>query len=67
MAKHIIRTAIKVVAAIAAVVLFLIPTGPFHGLILFVGSIVVLLVCLLLWLLLDGTENTGFWPRDPGQ
>jgi hypothetical protein len=66
MAKHIVRTAIKVVATIAAVVLVLVPTGPFYGLILFVGSIVVLLVCFLLWLLLGGDENTGFWPNGRG-
>lgn len=64
MAKHIARTAIKVVATIAAVVLVLVPTGPFYGLTLFVGSITVLLVCFLLWLLLGGDENIGFWPDD---
>jgi len=66
MVKHIARTAIKVVATIAAVVLLLVPTGPFYGLVLFVGSIIVLLVCLLLWLLLGGDENTGFWPNGRG-
>jgi hypothetical protein len=66
MAKHIVRTAIKVVATIAAVVLLLVPTGLFYGLVLFVGSIVALLVCLFLWLFLFGNENTGFWPNDRG-
>ncbi len=36
------------------------------GLLLFVGSIVVLLVCfVLLKLLEDDDENTGYWPDDP--
>jgi len=38
------------------------------GVLLFVGSIVVLLVCLGALKLLEGDdENTGYWPRDPKQ
>lgn len=40
--------------------------GKTAGLLLFVGSIVVLLGCFVLSKLLeDDDENTGFWPDDP--
>ncbi len=45
MTKRLIRGTIKTVAAIAAVVFLLAPIRTSTGLLLFVGSIVVLLVC----------------------
>lgn len=65
MAKRIIRSAIKVVAAIAALVFAIAPTHEFNQLLFFVGSMVVLLICLLLWLLLFGDKDTGYWPDKP--
>jgi protein-S-isoprenylcysteine O-methyltransferase Ste14 len=67
MAKRIIRSAIKVVAAIAGAVFLLCPVRAFNHLLLFIGSTAVLLVCLLLWLLLFGDEHTGWWPDKPEQ
>jgi Mn2+/Fe2+ NRAMP family transporter len=67
MAKRIVRSAIKIVAAIAALVFVIVPTHEFNQLLFFVGSMVVLLVCLLLWLLLFGDEDTGWWPDKPEQ
>jgi len=59
---------IKAVAGIAVVVFLLTRFTTNTGVLLFVGSIVVLLVCFgLLKLLEDDDENTGFWPRDPKQ
>jgi hypothetical protein len=65
MAKRIVRSAIKVVAAIAALVFVIAPTHEFNQLLFFIGSMVVLLICLLLWLLLFGDEHTGYWPDKP--
>jgi hypothetical protein len=65
-AKRLIRGAIKTVAGIAAVVFIVARMSTNTGLLLFVGSIVVLLVCfVLLRLLEDDDENTGYWPDDP--
>jgi fatty acid desaturase len=62
--KRIVRAAIKGLAAIAALG-FLAPTTPFTGLIVFVSSIVVLLVCLFVWHLVAGDEDVGYWPDKP--
>ena len=67
MIKRTIRSAIKVAATIAALVFVFVPTHAFNQLLLFLGSMVVLLICLLLWLLLFGDENTGYWPDKPEQ
>jgi hypothetical protein len=65
-AKRLIRGAIKTVAGIAAVVFIVARMSTNTGLLLFVGSIVVLLVCfVLLRLLEEDDENTGYWPDDP--
>lgn len=64
--KRLIRGVIKVVAGIAAIVFVLARMTTNTGLVLFVGSIVVLLVCFGLLKLLEGDdENTGYWPDDP--
>jgi hypothetical protein len=66
MSKRLIRGTIKTVAGIAAVVFLLAPMRTSTGLVLFVGSIVVLLACFcLLKFLEDDDENTGYWPTDP--
>ncbi len=52
-------------AGIAGIVFVLARMTTTTGLILFVGSIVVLLVCFVLSNLLEGNdENTGYWPDD---
>jgi hypothetical protein len=66
--KGLIRGVIKAVAGIAAVVFILARMTTNTGLLLFLGSIVVLLICFgLLKLLEDDDENTGYWPNDPKQ
>jgi hypothetical protein len=64
--KRLIRGVIKAIAGIAAVVFILARMTTTTGLVLFVGSIVVLLVCFVLSKVLeDDDENTGYWPDDP--
>ena len=64
--KRLIRGVIKVVAGIAGVVFIFARMTTTTGLVLFVGSIVVLLGCFVLSKLLeDDDENTGYWPDDP--
>jgi len=64
--KRLIRGVIKVVSGIAALVFILARMTTTTGLVLFVGSIVVLLACFVLSKLLeDDDENTGYWPDDP--
>jgi O-antigen ligase len=66
MTKRLIRGAIKTVAGLAALVFFLARMTTNTGLLLFVGSIVVLLVCFgLLRFLEDDDDNTGYWPPNP--
>jgi hypothetical protein len=66
--KRLLRRVIKAVAGIAVVVFILARMTTNTGLLLFVGSIVVLLVCFGLLRLLEGDdENTGYWPNDPKQ
>jgi len=66
MTKRLIRGTLKTVAGIAAVVFLLAPIRTSTGLVLFIGSIVVLLVCFgLLKFLEDDDENTGYWPTNP--
>jgi hypothetical protein len=64
--KRLLRGVVKVVAAAAAAVFVLDNrlSGTI-GIVLFVGSIVVLLVCLVVWLVFDLGEDTGFWPDKP--
>ena len=63
--KLIIRKVITVVAVLAVAVFVFVPPGPYP--ILFFGSIVVLLICLVVWLLLFGDEHTGWWPDKPNK
>jgi O-antigen ligase len=66
MTKRLIRGAIKTLAGIAAVVFLLARMKMDTGLLLFIGSIVVLLVCFgLLKFMEDDDDNTGYWPTDP--
>jgi hypothetical protein len=65
---ELIRAVTKVVAGIAAVVFILARFTTTTGVLLFAGSIVVLLVCFgVLKLLEDEDEDTGYWPDDPKQ
>jgi hypothetical protein len=65
MTKRLIRGTIKTIAGIAAVVFALARMTTNAGVLLFVGSIVVLLVCFgLLKFLEDDDDNTGYWPTD---
>jgi hypothetical protein len=60
--KRLIRGVIKAVAGIAVVVFILARFTTNTGVLLFVGSIVVLLICFGLLKLLEGDdENTGYW------
>jgi hypothetical protein len=66
MAKRLFRGAIKTIAGIAAVVFFLARMATSTGLLWFVGSIIVLLLCfVVLKFLEDDDENIGYWPPDP--
>jgi phosphate starvation-inducible membrane PsiE len=66
--KELIRAVVKVIAGIAAVVFLLARFTTTKGVLLFSGSVVVLLVCLgVLKLLENDDENTGYWPHDPKQ
>jgi hypothetical protein len=66
MNKRLIRGAIKTVAGIAVVVFLLARMTTNTGLLLFLGSIVVLLVCFgLLKYLEDDDDNSGYWPTNP--
>ena len=67
MARRLVRKIIQIVATGAGIVLILTPVSRALGMVLLVSSIVVLLVCLFLWLLLFGNENTGYWPDDPSR
>jgi len=64
--KRILRGVIKVVAAVAAAVfVFDNRLNGTVGIVLLVGSIVILLVCLFVWLFFDLGGDTGFWPDKP--
>jgi hypothetical protein len=64
--KRILRGVVKAVAAAAAgIFIFNNRLTGTTGIALFVGSIVVLLLCLFVWLIFDLGEHTGFWPDKP--
>jgi len=65
MAKRLIRGAIKAVALLAVAVFVFARMTTNTGLLLFVGSIVVLLVCFGLLKFLEDDDNTGYWPPNP--
>ena len=66
MAKRVFRGAIKTIAGIAALVFFLARMSTSAGLLWFVGSIIVLLLCFVgLKLSEEDDENTGYWPPSP--
>ena len=64
MAKRVILTTTKIVAGIAAVAFWLMPLRTGTQFLLFVGSIVVLVICFAVSSNLDD-KNTGFWPKGP--
>ena len=67
MTKGLIRGAIKAVAVIAAVVLFLGRMTGHAELLVSVGPVVVLVVCLALWKFFEDDDvNTGYWPPKLG-
>jgi hypothetical protein len=63
--KRTIRSAVKVVAAIAGIV-FLVanPLTAKAGIAFFI-SVPVLLVCLFLWHLVNDSDDGGYWPETP--
>jgi hypothetical protein len=62
--KRTARVAVKVAAGIAAVVFILANPLMGHGGIAFFLSIPLLLLCFLVWLLVDGRKS-GYWPDKP--
>jgi hypothetical protein len=63
--KRLLRVVLKAVAGIAVVLFIIARMTTNTGLLLFVGAIVVLLVCFGLLKLLEGDdENTGYWPHE---
>jgi hypothetical protein len=63
MTKRLIRGAIKTVAVLAVVVLFLGRMTDHAELLVSVGPVVVLVVCLGLWKFIEEDDvNTGYWP-----
>lgn len=63
-AKLIVLKVLKVTAGIAAVVFWFVPLRTGTQLLLFAGSIVVLLVCSAVSLYLND-EHAGYWPDEP--
>jgi hypothetical protein len=66
MAKRLILATTKIVAGIAAVAFWVMPLRTSTQVLLFVGSIVVLLSCFAVSSNLDD-KNTGFWPKGPSE
>ncbi len=66
MAKRLVLNVVKVVAVIAAIVFWFMPLATATQVLLFVGSIVVLLICLAASGSLDDS-NTGYWPQKPAE
>jgi len=66
--KRLIRGALKAIAGVAALAFILAPMRTYTGLLIFAGSIVVMLVSFGLLKAMEGEdENTGYWPDDPKQ
>lgn len=66
--KWLMRGVVKVIAGIAVAVFIFAPVTTSTGMLFFVGSIVLLLVCFgVLKLSEADDENTGHWPQDPKQ
>jgi lipopolysaccharide export LptBFGC system permease protein LptF len=67
MAKRILRWVVKAVATVAGLVfVFDNRVSGTAGTVL-LGSIAVLFVCMLLWLIFGLGEHTGFWPKRPAK
>jgi hypothetical protein len=64
MGKRFVLNAVKTVAVIAAVVFWFCPLSSATQVLIFVGSIVVLLICFGISNGLDDS-NTGYWPPRP--
>jgi hypothetical protein len=65
-AKRVVLNVIKVVAGIAAAVFWFVPLATGTQVVLFVGSIVVLLICFAASSSLDDS-NTGYRPENPAE
>lgn len=65
MAKRILRTLVKIIAAAAGLIFVF--DNDFGGRagIWLLASIGVLFVCMLLWLIFDLGEHEGYWPDRP--
>ncbi len=66
MAKRIVLNVVKGIAGIAAVVFWLMPLRTGTQVLLFAGSIVVMIICVAISNGLDD-KATGYWPKDPDQ
>ena len=63
--KLMVRSAVKVVAAIAGVLFLVANPLSANWAIAFFISIPALLVCLFLWHLVDENDDGGYWPQKP--
>ncbi len=66
--KRIPRGVVKVVSVLAAAVFVV--DNRLSGtveIVLFVGSIAILLICLFIWLFFDLERDSGFWPGKPSE
>ena len=66
MAKRFVLNVVKVVAVIAAMVFWFMPLATGTQVLLFAGSVVVLLICLAASGSLDDS-NTAYWPQNPAE
>ena len=62
MARGMIRGAIKVLMLIAGGAFVLSPVTTGWGMVVFLGSLLLFLICLVLWSLLFPDEPHGYWP-----
>jgi hypothetical protein len=64
MAKRVILDVVKVIAGIAGLVFLFMPLSTPAEVLLCVGSLSILLICVVVSHNLDD-EHTGYWPRKP--
>ena len=67
MRKRITLKMVKVAAAIAALMFWFCPLSTGIQVLIFVGSIIVLLICVIVSSDLDDDNDTGYWPPKPSE
>ena len=67
MGERIIRFVIKTLAILGGVGFLLLPVTKWPGFVVFTASLILLLLCFVVWRLIFPDDEDGYWPDKPNR